>query len=305
MKLSVVVPVFNAERTIETLVLDIERALSGQDFEIVLVNDGSRDASESICARLAGTRRGRMKFISLRRNFGEHNAVMCGLHYAAGDYVAIVDDDLQNPPAEISKLLAEAEKGYDVVYARYASKRHHWFRNLGSRFNNWVASHLIGKPRDLYLSSFKIIRREVVSEIIKYAGPFPYIDGLILRATDNFSTVDVTHQNRETGKSNYTLSKLVGLYLSMFLNFSIRPLRIFTLAGFGMFMTGTVSAVVFVVWKILVPETAVGWTSIIVAILTFSGFQVMFLGLIGEYLGKQYLDQNKTPQWVVKKEWVD
>jgi polyisoprenyl-phosphate glycosyltransferase len=188
-----------------------------------------------------------------------------------------------------------------VVYSKYTTKKHNLFRNIGSRFNNFVASLLLDKPKDLYLSSFKAISREVVQEIIKYKGPFPYIDGLILRVTNNFSTVLVEHVERDTGKSNYNLWKLISLYLNMFVNFSIKPLRLFIFAGIIIFLIGLILGVWFIIEKLVHPWIPVGWTSIATLIILFSGFQIIFLGLLGEYLGKQYLDQNVTPQWAIKK----
>jgi glycosyltransferase involved in cell wall biosynthesis len=300
MELSVIIPVYNAEATIEKLLDKLFLELSDLEFEVILVNDSSRDSSEVVCERLA-TNRSNLTFVSLRKNFGEHNAVMCGLNFCKGDFVVIIDDDFQNPPSEILKLLDEIKKGYDVVYSRYAKKRHHLLRNLGSALNDRVANVLIDKPKDLYLSSFKMIRRELVQEIIKYQGPFPYIDGLILRCTNSFSSVLVRHDQREDGRSGYTFKKLVSLYLNMFINFSIVPLRVFTVIGIVLVFLGTVLAAVVVVERIGNPDLRPGWATTTILILITSGFQTVFLGLIGEYLGKQYLDQNKTPQWVVKK----
>ncbi len=299
-KLSVVIPVYNGSQTIRALVDTVLEELRDLDPEIVLVNDGSHDDSEAVCEGIAGTHPA-VKFVSLRRNFGEHNAVMCGLNHMDAEYAAIIDDDFQNPPSEIRKLLAEAEKGYDVVYSRYAQKRHNWFRNAGSRFHNAMATVLLHKPPDLYLSSFKVIRREVVAEIVKYRGPFPYVDGLLLRVTNNISTVLVRHDARVEGRSNYTLGKLISLTMNMFLNYSIWPLRALTILGFVFLAIGLVSSVVFICEKILHPGIQIGWTSLMVAVLTLSGLQLTFLGLIGEYLGKTYLDRNGTPQWVVRK----
>ncbi|MCH8902719.1 MAG: glycosyltransferase family 2 protein [Bacteroidetes bacterium] len=304
MKLSVIIPVYNAENSIKELVEAVRIEIQTMELEIVLIDDGSKDGSERICEGLA-REKDFVKFISLRRNFGEHNAVMCGLNYCIGDLAVIVDDDFQNPPSEIMKLVSEAEKGFDVVYSKYNEKKHTWFRNFGSKFNDYFATKLINKPADLYLSSFKVINRPMIDEIIRYKGPFPYVDGLLLRATDNITSVLVAHENRKVGKSNYTMRKLMSLYLNMFLNFSIRPLRIFTVTGFIVFVIGFIFSILFILEKIIYPATEVGWTSLIVAVITFSGFQIMFLGLIGEYLGKQYLDQNRTPQWVVKKEMID
>ncbi len=299
MKLSVIVPVYKGEQSIGQIVEKIIKELKDVSIEIILVNDGSPDKSGEICEE-AANRYPNIKYICLRKNFGEHNAVMCGLNYAEGEYAVIIDDDFQNPPHEILKLLEEIEKGYDVVYSKYNIKYHNIFRNLCSKFNNKVADILINKPKGLYLSSFKIIRKEVIAEIIKYKGPFPYIDGLILRVTDNISSVYVEHNKSFTGKSSYSLKKLISLYLNMFLNFSIKPLRIFTITGFIVFIIGVILSLIFIIEKFIYNEPP-GWTSTVLIILLFSGFQIIFLGLIGEYLGKQYLDQNNTPQWIVKK----
>lgn len=301
MRTSVVIPVYNGAASIERLVKTVLTELADQEVEIVMVNDGSRDNSAEVGRKLAQQYE-QVKFISLRKNFGEHNAVMCGLNYASGDHVVIIDDDFQNPPSEIMKLVAELGKGYDVVYSRYAKKKHHFFRNTGSRINDLFATWLLNKPKNLYLSSFKAIRKEVVEEVIKYQGPFPYLDGLILRVTNNIGTVLTDHHSREEGHSNYTLKKLVSLYLNMFFNFSVKPLRFFTVLGFLSFFAGIVFSVLFAIEKIMVPGTPVGWASVVISIFVFSGVQLLFLGLIGEYLGKSYLDQNKTPQWVVKEE---
>ncbi len=303
MKLSVIIPVFNAQNSIADLIEQLHLDLNGIDFEVILVNDGSDDNSEAICDDISQKKKN-IKFISLRKNFGEHNAVLCGLNFSEGRYAVIIDDDFQNPPSEILKLLNEIEKGYDVAYSKFHSKKHHVVRNLFSWLANAVANLLINKPKDLYLSSFKIMHRDIVAEIIKYKGPFPYIDGLILRTTNNIGSVFVDHSKRREGKSNYTFRKLFSLYLNMFLNFSIRPLRIFTIAGVFIFLAGFVMSVIFFVEKFIYDEPP-GWTSTVLFLLLFSGFQIIFLGLIGEYLGKQYLDQNKTPQWVIKKKTVN
>jgi glycosyltransferase involved in cell wall biosynthesis len=300
MELSVIVPVYNSEKTINDLMLELNNILSGIEFEVILVNDGSKDRSEEICKDLA-TRFDHVTFISLRRNYGEHNAVMCGLNHVSGKYTVIIDDDFQNPPKEIIKLLDEIRKGYDVVYSKYKTKKHSLFRNLGSKFNDLVANFLLEKPRHLYLSSFKIINKEVVEEITKYRGPFPYIDGLILRVTDNITSVYVDHSDRKIGRSNYNFKRLLLLYLNMFVNFSIMPLRVFTMTGVVVFILGVLLSIFIVIRKLMNPNFPAGWTSLALAIVTFSAFQIIFLGLLGEYLGKQYLDQNKTPQWTIKQ----
>ena len=304
MKVTVCVPVYNGAKTIKNLVEEVFFELSPNcSVEVVLVNDGSQDNSDEVCKELSKNHVD-VKYISLRKNYGEHNAVMCALNYSTGDYVAIIDDDFQNPPSEIMKLVVEAEKGVDVVYSKYHKKEHSMFRNIGSMFNDKLSNWLLEKPKDLYLSSFKVINRGIVEEIVKYKGPTPYVDGLILRATNNISSVYVAHDKRQEGKSNYTVRKLVSLWISMFVNFSIKPLRIFALFGIVVTVFGFLAAIVFIIQKINNPELQLGWTSVMVSILFFSGVQIVFLGLIGEYVGKHYLQSNGSPQWTIKEKYL-
>ncbi|MBY0425283.1 MAG: glycosyltransferase family 2 protein [Cytophagales bacterium] len=303
MKLSIVIPVYNGASSISNLVDTVLVELGGKyEVEIVLVNDGSKDNSERVCEELVKQYPKEVVFIGLRRNSGEHNAVICGLNYSTGDYVAIIDDDFQNPPSEILKLLDKCNQGdYDVVYSYYQVKRHSIFRNLGSSFNGCVATWLLKKPKGLYLSSFKLIKKELVEEIIDYKGPFPYIDGLILRLTSNIGTQLVQHNAREEGKSNYTLKKLISLYLNMFLNFSILPIRVFTILGMLIFCMGFVLSLVILYEKIFIGNLPAGWAFLSVMLLMLTGTQFLFFGLIGEYLGKLFLSHNGAPQYVIKK----
>lgn len=299
MKLSVCVPVYYGEATVARLVEELTTVLASVDLEIVLVNDGSKDGSEALLNRLAD-QYDHVTAISLRRNYGEHNAVMCALAHCTGDYAAIIDDDFQNPPSEILKLVAEVEKGFDVVYSKYHSKKHHPLRNLGSWFNGVMATALLRKPKDLYLSSFKVIARPLIDEIVQYKGPFPYIDGLILRATDNVTAVFVDHQSRKEGRSTYTVGKLLNLWLNMFVNFSIRPMRVITMLGIVTALASVATGVFVIVDKIINPQTAAGWASLASLVLFIGGVQTFALGVIGEYVGKNYLDRNGTPQWTIK-----
>jgi undecaprenyl-phosphate 4-deoxy-4-formamido-L-arabinose transferase len=298
-KISICIPVYNGETTIAALVGKIRDVLHGHELEFVLVNDGSRDGSDAACQAITKNSLD-VIYVCLRRNFGEHNAVMCALNHASGAYVVIIDDDFQNPPEEILTLVNEAEKGFDVVYSRYEKKMHSSFRNLGSKFNDMVATWLLEKPKDLYLSSFKLIRQEVVTEIIKYSGPFPYIDGLLLRVTNNIGTVVVHHADRKEGRSNYTLKKLISLWMNMFINFSVKPLRLFSAAGALLAAISALLILSFLIEKFFSPSQNIGWTSIIVSVTFFAGVQMLFLGLIAEYIGKQYLTANLTPQWTIR-----
>jgi undecaprenyl-phosphate 4-deoxy-4-formamido-L-arabinose transferase len=299
-KVSIVIPVYRGARTIGPLVERLEQHLGGvHDLEIVLVNDGSPDDSGAVCRQLAAARP-RVRFVNLSRNFGEHNAVMAGLNHCAGDVAVIMDDDFQNPPSEVSKLVAAVEAGHDVAFACYERKQHSWFRNFGSRFNDRVASVMLGKPRDLYLASFKAINRWLIEEVIRYEGPYPYLDGLILRATRDYVTVAVQHDARQEGRSGYTVRKLVALWLNMFTNFSILPLRIAAIAGIVVGCLGVASAIVFLVEKLRDPSLPAGWASLIVSLMLLSGIQLFALGMIGEYLGRLFLKDVGRPQFVVR-----
>jgi len=302
MSRSIVIPAYNSERTVGALVDRLVADLGTDRLQIVLVNDGSADGTDSACRALVVRYPDIVTYVRLARNFGEHNAVMAGLHHARGDYVVIMDDDFQNPPEEVCRLIEHAQRGgYDVVYTRYTKKRHHWGRNFASRLNDRVANLMLDKPRDLYLSSFKCLTRFTVQEILKYRGPYPYVDGLVLRCTRNIGTLAATHAERREGRSTYTWRKLVALGLNMFVNFSVAPLRLSGLLGVAASGIGLILGIDVVVERLVRPGIPVGWASVLVAILVFSGVQLVMLGLIGEYLGRLFLTENQTPQFVVRE----
>ena len=298
---SIVIPVYRGEDSIARLVPALRESLSDYyELDIILVNDGSPDNSAAVCRGLADGHE-EVKFVNLSRNFGEHNAVMAGLRYATGDCAVVMDDDFQNPPEEVIKLVEELRRGYDVVFSCYEEKRHSWLRNLGSKFNNEVASLLLNKPRDLYLSSFKAINRFAIDEVVRYSGPYPYLDGLLMRFTRNYSRVAVRHASRREGRSGYTLKKLISLWLNMFTNFSILPLRLASLAGLFFSLVGMVMAFMFAMEKLRNPDLPAGWTSLIVSLFVIGGVQHFALGMIGEYLGRLFLKENGQPQFVVRE----
>jgi undecaprenyl-phosphate 4-deoxy-4-formamido-L-arabinose transferase len=253
-----------------------------------------------VCRELAARATVPLTYLEHARNFGEHNAVMTGLRHARGAYVITMDDDLQNPPEEVVKLYDHARLGgWDVVYTRYAEKKHEGWRNLGSRFANRVADALLDKPKNLYLSSFRCMSALVVREVTKYSGPYPYVDGLIMQVTQRIASIEVLHLARAEGRSNYTLARLVRLWLNLATNFSVLPLRLAIFAGAAMGVLGFLGAVL-VMLEAARGNTPSGWASVMTVILLLSGVQFLILGVLGEYVGRAFLSANGKPQGVVR-----
>lgn len=299
--LSIVVPVYRGAASVGLLVDALAALKIPGGHEVILVNDGSPDNSAEVCRALAARSDLPVTFVNLSRNFGEHNAVMAGLRHVRGDYVITMDDDLQNPISEVVKLFEHARAGgWDVVYTYYAQKKHAAWRNLGSRFANKVADILLDKPRGLYLSSFRCMSAFVVSCVTRYEGPFPYVDGLIMQSTQHIDSIPVEHMERASGQSNYTLRRLVRLWLNLFINFSAMPLRLSVVAGFVIGLLGMIGCIM-VVAEALINAPPPGWASLMAATLLIAGVQMVMLGIIGEYLGRLFLTANRKPQSLVRE----
>ena len=303
LELSIVVPVYRSEKILAELVEQVGRSvealgLTGR-FELLLINDASPDNSWTVITKLA-KHHNYLRGICLQKNFGQHSAIMAGLHHARGEIVIVMDDDLQHPPTAIGDLMRAIKDGADVCYTRYRKRQHALWKILGSRFNDWVAYMLLDKPRGLYLSSFKAMRRALVQEIIKYDGPFTYIDGLILDVTRSIEVIDIDHQPRYQGEGNYNLLRSVGLWLRMVTSFSVFPLRLATLVGFSLTLLSFLFIAVVVINKLAHPEVEAGWTSVIAVILFVGGVQTFCIGMLGEYLGRAYLKINGKPQYVIR-----
>lgn len=299
--LSIVVPVYRGAATVGTLVAELSKLRPEGGLEIVLVNDGSPDNSGDVCRALAGTATVPLTYIEHARNFGEHNAVMTGLRHARGAYVITMDDDLQNPPEEVIKLYDHARLGgFDVVYTRYAVKEHEGWRNIGSRFANWVADQLMDKPKGLYLSSFRCMSALAVAEVVRYRGPYPYIDGLLMQVTQRLDSIEVKHFARAEGRSNYTMRRLIRLWLNLATNFSVLPLRLAVFAGVAMGFLGLIAAL-WVIIEALLGTTPSGWASLMTVTLLIAGVQFMILGVLGEYVGRAFMSANGKPQGVVRE----
>ena len=297
-----VVPMYNAAATIGSLVRDIEELQVDGGHEIVLVNDGGVDDTLAVCRELVRTARVPITVIEHARNFGEHNAVLTGWRHARGAHVINLDDDGQNPPREAVRLWQRAKAtGADVVFGHYETKQHSVWRNAGSWLTNRVTDWALDKPPGFYLSSFRCVSAFIAHQVAAYAGPYPYIDGLLLQVTQRIESITVAHEPRRLGASGYTLRRLLRLWLSAWLNFSLLPLRLATFAGLATAGLGLV-AFIGVLWLWFVnrgPAYGFGW--LMSAFLVFSGTQLVMLGLIGEYLGRMFLTVNQRPQAVVRE----
>jgi glycosyltransferase involved in cell wall biosynthesis len=300
--LSFVIPLFHSAETIRAVVHDIEALEVPGGHEIVLVNDGSTDATNQVCRALLQSARVPITFVEHARNYGEHNAVLTGWRHARGRHIVNLDDDGQNPPAEALRLWRHAvDGGLDVVFGHYAEKQHSWFRNAGSRFTNRITDWALDKPQGFYLSSFRCVTAFLAQQVMTYAGPYPYIDGLILQVTQRIGSVEVRHVARKGGASTYTLRRLIRLWLSAWINFSVLPLRAATILGLVLAAAGILALVV-VAWlwiQDVGPSYGFGW--IMAALLVFSGTQLVLLGLIGEYIGRMFQAINQRPQSVVRE----
>jgi undecaprenyl-phosphate 4-deoxy-4-formamido-L-arabinose transferase len=300
--LSFVIPLYHSAETIGPLVKRIEALAVAGGHEIVLVNDGSKDGTASVCRRLVAEAKVPIVFVEHARNYGEHNAVLSGWRNAKGAHIVNLDDDGQNPPEEAVRMWEHAKTtGLDVVFGHYAVKQHSAWRNWGSWFTNRMTDWALEKPPGFYLSSFRCVTAFVAREVAVNSGPLPYIDGLILQVTQRIGSLEVRHDERQAGASGYTLRRLVRLWLSAWINFSVLPLRLATGLGLMLASVGLVffAVVAWMWWRGSGPSY--GWGSLMAALLVFSGTQLVLLGLIGEYIGRMFLTVNQRPQSVVRE----
>lgn len=300
--LSFIIPLYNSAVTIAAVVREIDGFTIAGGHEIVLVNDGSADATAEVCRELVRTSRVPVTYVEHARNFGEHNAVLTGWRHARGRHLVNLDDDGQNPPAEAVRLWEHAQAtGLDVVFGHYAVKQHSPWRNAGSWLTNRMTDWALDKPPGFYLSSFRCVSGFVAREVIGYSGPFPYIDGLLLQVTQRIGSIEVRHEARQAGASTYTFRRLIRLWLSAWINFSVFPLRVATVLGLVLAFVGLVALCGVIFLWLTDRGPAFGWGSNTAALLVFSGVQLLLLGLIGEYIGRMFLAVNQRPQAVVRQ----
>lgn len=305
MKVSFVIPCYRSEKTLPGVVAEIEETMNGlgkYEYDLVLVNDCSPDNTANVIREMCDEK-SYIHGLSFARNFGQHSALMAGLREATGDIVVCLDDDGQTPANEVGKLLEKIDEGFDAVYARYAHKQHSGFRNFGSMVNERMTRSMLNKPADLYVSSYFAVKRFVVEEMIRYEYSYPYVIGLVLRSTKHITNVDVTHREREIGRSGYTFGKLIALWFNGFTAFSVKPLRIATSIGITSAILGFVYGIYTIIKKFVLPDVTVGFSAIMSAIVFFSGMILIMLGFIGEYVGRMYICMNNSPQYVIRDKW--
>lgn len=302
-KVSFVIPCYRSEQSLPHVVTEIREKMAQMEqyeYDIFLVNDCSPDNTLEVIRRLCQEDKN-IKGIDFAKNFGQHSALMAGLRHSDGDYVVCLDDDGQTPADEVDGLLGRLEEGYDAVYAKYDHKQHSAFRNLGSRINERMTRVMLGKPAKLYVSSYFAVKRFVVEDMVRYENSYPYVIGLVLRATKNIANVDVNHRERESGVSGYNLKKLVGLWFNGFTAFSVKPLRIATALGGGSAVIGFLYGIYTILKRILRPDVPMGFSSLMSALVFFGGMIMLMLGLIGEYIGRIYISLNNSPQYVIRE----
>lgn len=302
-RISFVIPCYCSQLTIRAVVEELKaeiRANGRFDYEIILVNDCSRDGTLEELKALSGEDKN-IVVIDFPRNFGQASALMAGFSQIRGDLVVCLDDDGQMPIESVFELIAKLEEGYDVATGLYDEIKQKWYRNLGSWVNVKMAQKLIGQPKDIRLSSFWAAKRYIVEEMKKYDGAFPYVGGLMLRVTKNIACVPVKHRQRAAGRSGYSFTKLLALWLNGFTAFSVIPLRIATFSGMLVAVLGFIFGIVTIIRKLINPHMAMGYASIVTIMMFLGGMIMMMLGIIGEYVGRTYISINRAPQYVIKQ----
>lgn len=302
--ISFVIPCYRSEQTIGRVIEEINSTMASlpqYGYEIVLVNDASPDDTFEVIRELC-RQQSNICGVNLAKNFGQHSALMAGFHYVRGEIVVCLDDDGQTPASEVGKLLQGIEEGADVVYAKYAHKQHNTFRNFGSKVNELMTRVMLGKPKELYLSSYFAARRFVVEEMLRYTNSYPYVIGLVLRSTKKIINVEVTHREREIGTSGYTVSKLLALWINGFTAFSVKPLRLATVMGVISACGGFLYGIYTIIKKLFInPDVVIGFSALMAAIVFFGGVIMLMLGIIGEYIGRIYISLNNSPQYVIRE----
>lgn len=303
--LSFVIPCYRSENTIKSVIGEIIETVKekdGYDYEIICVNDCSPDNVQDVLEEISA-RNQKIKTVELAKNMGKHSAVMAGYSFAKGDYIVNLDDDCQSPVDQLWKLMDLLEKDLcDVVTAKYARKKESYWKRIGSNINYFISEIMLDKPKGLRFENFSVIKRFVMEEVINYKNPYPFLEGLFLRVTKR--VISVPMEQRERGDNNisgFTFWKSLSLFVNGITNFSVKPLRFALIIGMAFATFGFFYGIIIVTKRIINPEVAVGWSSIMSVVLFSSGTIMMLLGVIGEYVGRIFICMNDSPQYVVRK----
>ncbi len=305
-KVSFVIPCYASEKTLRGVVAEIEEKMKTMSdrytYDLMLINDCSPDGTADVIRSLC-EEKPYIQGISFARNFGQHAALMAGIRHSDGDYVICLDDDGQTPANQADRLLDLLDAGHDAVYASYAHKQHSGFRNFGSRVNDKMLCIMLGKPKSLFISSYFGVQRFIADDMMRYENSYPYVIGLVLRATKDIVNVEVDHRERESGRSGYTMKKLLGLWFNGFTAFSVKPLRIATSVGVFSAGIGFLYGIYTIVRRLLNPAVVMGYAALMSALIFFGGMIMIMLGMIGEYIGRIYISLNNSPQYVIREMW--
>jgi len=306
MKISIVIPVYNSQNivseTVEAILKEVKK--NQLNIEIILVNDGSPDNSWFIIKQLAQKYK-EVKSINLIKNFGQHNAVLCGFEHATGDYIITMDDDLQNPPSEIIHLVEKIQKNkeLDLVFGKFREKKHANYRKFGSRLIGYLNEKVFNKPKHITLTNFRIIKKDVIKRVLGHNTAYPYIPGLLLMYATKMENVMVEHHERFDGKSNYTFKKIFSLMSNLLINYSSYPLKVLSTIGLIVSGLSFFVGLFFLISGIVGGVKVAGWTTLVVLVSFLGGFIIILLGLIGEYLSR-ILDQISNQKSYYIKEVI-
>lgn len=303
-KLSFIIPCYGSEKTVGIVIKEIDEIVSKNrkyDYEIIAVNDHSPDNVWNVLKEIAKTNN-KVKLINLAKNMNRPGALMAGMSKVTGDYIILMDDDGQCPMENLWDLIKPLEEGHDVSIAKYPTYKQSIFKSFGTIVNRKMTEVIMGKPKDLSFTNFSALKRYIVDEIIKYKNPYPYMTGLLLRTTSDIVNVKMEERERITGSTNFTLKKMLSLWINGFTAFSIKPLRISTVIGFITAAIGFVYGIYIVIHKLFIhTNIAEGYSSTMAVMLFIGGIIMMMLGMIGEYIGRIYISINNSPQYVIKE----
>ncbi len=297
---SVVIPVYNSEHTLRELFSRIKSQFEkiNETYEVIFIEDCGSDRSWETLCELKKENPGKVTIIKLSKNFGQHNAILCGFNYVNGKQVITIDDDLQIPPEEIPKLIkTQSETSADVVYGIYSEKKHGFYRNIGSYLVQKIFKKIFNTRKNI--TSFRLLSSEMVNRLKNHKENFVYIDGLLHWYTNDFAHVVVNHEPRKSGKSGYNPLKLIALANNLLFNFTTLPLR--WMIQIGMFFSVlSFLAAIFFVYRKLIYDVPIGYTSIIVILFFIFSILLLVIGVVGEYISRLYSVQNEKPQYSIK-----